>query len=53
VEEFMEDMENDEMDLDGLKMPSDAEESDLDDDDPEDGAGFDEYDDEEGFEDDL
>ena len=43
----MEGMENEEFDRDGLKLPSDAEESDLDD--PADGPGFHEYDDEEGF----
>ena len=51
VDEFMEGMENEEMDMDGLKLPSDAEEDDLDD--PEDGPGFHEYDDEEGFSDGL
>ena len=48
VEEFMEGIENEQMDLDGLVLPSDAEESDLDADD--DGPGlFNEYDDEEDF----
>ena len=46
----MEGLENDEMEMDGLKLPSDAEESDLDGDDDEDGHGlFGEYDDEEDF----
>lgn len=50
VEEYMEGLENEEMDLDGLKLPSDAEEDDLDVDDDEDGPGlFNEYDDEEDF----
>jgi len=41
VEEFMENLENDELEMDGLKLPSDgaSEES---------GAGLDEYDAEEG-----
>ena len=45
VEEFMEDLENDEMELDGLKLPSDEDE----DEDDEDGPGLDDYDDEEDF----
>ena len=51
VEEYMEGLENEEIDMDGLKLPSDAEEDDLDgDDDDTDGpALFDEYDDEEDF----
>ena len=47
VEEFMEGLENDEMDLDGLKLPSDAEEDDLDD--GTDEPGLDDYDDESDF----
>ena len=53
VEEFMENLENDEMELDGIRLPSDAEEEDGVDDDEESGQGLDDYDDEEGFEDDL
>lgn len=54
VEEFMENLENEEMELDGLKLPSDAEEDDLDDaddDDDDDKPLFDDYGDEEGFSD--
>lgn len=47
VEAYLDDLENEEMDLDGLKLPSDAEEDDIDDD--ESGMGLDDYDDEEGF----
>ena len=39
----MEGLEDDEMEADGLKLPSDAEESD------ESGPGLDDYDDEEDF----
>jgi hypothetical protein len=49
VEGYLDDLENDEMDLDGLKLPSDAEEDDDDNDDSEDGPGLDDYDDEEDF----
>ena len=51
VEEYMEGLENDEMEVDGLKLPSDAEDDgDLDGDDDEDGPGlFGDYDDEEDF----
>ena len=53
VEEFMENLENEEMELDGLKLPSDAEEDDLDGDEDDDEPGLDDYDDEEGFSDNL
>ena len=49
VEEFMEDLENDEMEMDGLKLPSDADE-DEDDDGDESGPGLD---DDDGDEDDF
>ncbi len=61
VEEYLENMEEDEMGLDGLKLPSDAEEEDQDemaeasddddedDYDDEDGPGLDDYDDEDDF----
>ena len=44
----MEDIENDEMEMDGLKLPSDAEDED-DDDGEESGPGLDDYDDEDDF----
>lgn len=43
----MENLENDELEMDGLKLPSDAEEDDLDD--GTDEPGLDDYDDEEDF----
>ena len=49
VEEFMEDLENDEMEMDGLKLPSDADE-DEDNDGDESGPGLD---DDDGDEDDF
>jgi hypothetical protein len=44
VEEYLEGLENDEIEMDGLKLPSDAEEDDNDDDTDE--PGFEDYDDE-------
>ena len=44
----MEDIENDEMEMDGLRLPSDADEED-DDDGEESGPGLDDYDDEDDF----
>ena len=46
VEEYLEDLENDEMELDGLKLPSDDDEDEEED---EDGPGLNDYDDEEDF----
>jgi len=47
VEEYLEDLENDEMELDGLKLPSDDDEEE--EDELEDGPGLNDYDDEEDF----
>ena len=50
VEDFMDDIENAQLDLDGLKLPSDAEDAlDGEDYDDEDGPGLDDYDDESDF----
>lgn len=49
VEEYLDDLENDEMDLDGLKLPSEiSEDGDIDGDDAGEGLGLDDYDDEDG-----
>ena len=49
VEEYLDDLENDEMDLDGLKLPSEiSEDGDIDGDDAGEGLALDDYDDEDG-----